>query len=706
MSDYFSRMPDFLRERIHAEGWRSWRGVQEDAFEVLFDSDDHLLISAGTSSGKTEAAMLPVISSLATDPPEGVGALYIGPTKALIDDQFARIDRMLRDSRLTVTGWHGDIPQASKVRMREHPEGIVQITPESLQGVVCDGPDLLRRMFSSLRFVIIDEVHAFMASDRGLQLLCELAMIEKATGCSPRRIGLSATLSDIAGAKEWLRAGTDRRVSVATSDDDIPGRIGVKYYRIPAGEEDRKPVVFSYYSELLRLTDPYSCIVFTNSRGSAERTARSLERMSKAAGSQNPVRIHHGSLSGTLRKEAEADLKGGRHPTVVATSTLELGMDVGGLDRVVQIGAPYTCSSMLQRMGRTGRRGGRREAIIVCVDDDSRWTPSPPGMSIDLVRAVAIADLAVGKGWTEAIHSNPLPFGLLCHQMLAYLKGCDHDIHWRELSETMLSLWPFRNMSSEEVLEQGRHLLKTGLMQRTEDGTLIIGLKGEPIANSKGFASVFETATETEVRSGGVAIGTVQKRPKEGAMVSLAGKVWKITRVGDGWADAKEEPEGTADSKWDSIPPEIDDAVMERMREVLASDEEFKWLDSAAKAELQRSRSTFRSEGYDDIVDVGNGYLIFPWLGTRAFEGMVRALKDLDGVEVVTYASPLWIRIATQKTWGMVEQGLRNIVRDSDPEDFVLLEDVEEMGKYEKYVPEGLRAREFAAHRMSFDFVD
>ncbi len=361
---------------------------------------------------------------------------------------------------------------------------------------------------------------------------------------------------------------------------------------------------------------------------------------------------------------------------------------------------------MLQRMGRTGRRGGRREAIIVCVDDDSRWTPSPPGMSIDLVRAVAVADLAVGRGWTEAIRPNPLPFGLLCHQMLAYLKGCDHDIHWKELSETMLSLWPFRNMSSEEVLEEGRYLLKTGLMQRTEDGTLIIGLKGEPIANSKGFAAVFETSTETEVRSGGIAIGTVQKRPKEGAMVSLAGKVWKITRVGDGWADAKEEPEGTADSKWDSIPPEIDDAVMERMREVLASDEEFKWLDSAAKAELQRSRSTFRSEGYDDIVDVGNGYLIFPWLGTRAFEGMVRALKDLDGVEVVTYASPLWIRIATQKTWGMVEQGLRNIVRDSDPEDFVLLEDVEEMGKYEKYVPEGLRAREFAAHRMSFDFVD
>ena len=141
MSDYFSRMPAFLRERIHAEGWTSWRPVQEDSFAVLFDSDDHLLISAGTSSGKTEAAMLPVISSLSEDPPDGIGALYIGPTKALIDDQFSRLDRMLRDSGIRVTGWHGDIDRGAKDRMRDSPEGILQITPESLQGVVCDGPD-------------------------------------------------------------------------------------------------------------------------------------------------------------------------------------------------------------------------------------------------------------------------------------------------------------------------------------------------------------------------------------------------------------------------------------------------------------------------------------------------------------------------------------------------------------------------------------
>lgn len=704
MTGYFDRMPPFIRERIHAEGWTSWRGVQEDSFRVLFDCDSHLLITAGTSSGKTEAAMLPVISSLYDDPPDGVGALYIGPTKALIDDQFSRLDRFLRDSGVAVAGWHGDISQASKDRVREDPEGILQITPESLQGLVCGGYDQLARMFRGLRFVVIDEVHAFMASDRGLQLLCELDMIERVSGCSPRRIGLSATLSDLGSAREWLRAGTSRRVDAVSSPGDTAGRVGIKHFTIPATDEERRMPVLDFYTELFRLTDPYSCIVFTNSRTVAERTTRSLARISEAKGSANPVRIHHGSISGTLRREAEADLKGGRHPTVVATSTLELGVDVGGLDRVVQIGAPYTCSSMLQRMGRTGRRGGRREMIVMCVDDLSRWSPSPPGMSLDLVRAVAVADLAVRRGWSEPIRSNPLPFGLLYHQMMAYLKGSDHDVHWPELRDAMLSMWAFRNMSPDEVRELARHLLSIGHLQRMEDGTLLIGMAAEPVVNGKGFAAVFETVAETEIRSEGKVVGTVQKAPKAGARVCLGGKVWEITKAGDGWAEAREVHEAAEDGRWESSPPEVDGAVAARMREVLASDEQFPWLDSNARHTLEASREEFAS-GMDGAVEVPGGFVVFPWLGTRDFEGMLRALNDLDGVDVVTSASPVWIRISTPMTWSMVEEGLRDLVEHADGEDFVLMDDIEDMGKYERYVPEGLRAREFAAHRLGFGFV-
>lgn len=702
MKDYFFRMPAFLQERIHAEGWESWRDVQQQSFEVLFDSDDHLLITAGTSSGKTEAAMFPVISSLYDDPPEGVGALYIGPTKALIDDQFMRLDRVLRDSKIAVTGWHGDIPMGDKERMRRNPEGILQITPESLQGVICDGPGLIMRMFSSLRFVIIDEVHAFMASDRGLQLLCELEMIERIAGCSPRRIGLSATLSNTSDAEAWLKAGTERRVVTVSSDPGQKGRIGLKYYRIPA-EESRKEEMLRYYKELFRLTDQYSCIVFTNSRGSAEKTASSLRKVSEREGSRNRVEVHHGSLSGQLRKIAEDVLKGGGTDTVVATSTLELGVDIGGLDRVVQVGAPYTCSSLMQRLGRTGRRGGRKEMIIIVLDDMKGWSSSPPGMSINLVRAIAVADLAVGKGWTEPIRTNTLPFGLLYHQMMAYLKGADHDVVWSELRDAMLSLWVFRNVTPEEILELARHLLTIHHLERMEDGTLVIGLDAEPVANGRGFASVFEAAVEYEIRSKGVPIGSVQKKPKEGAVLCLAGRMWEIKAVGDGWADAVEVKEEIGDARWESTPPEVDARVMQRMREILMSDEEFPWMDSASKAELEATRATFRAENYDGYVDVQGGYLVFPWAGTRAFEGMRRALDNLDDVDVMMSASPIWLRISTDKTQGMVENGLKRIIGDSDPEDFVLMEDIDSMGKYERYVPDGLRAREFAANRLDFN---
>lgn len=698
MTDFLERMPPFLRERIHAEGWRSWRGVQEDAFRVLFDTDDHLLISAGTSSGKTEAAMIPVISSLCAEPARGVGAIYVGPTKALIDDQFSRMDRMLRDSALEVTGWHGDVSASSKESLRRDPRGILQITPESLQGVVCDR-DLVRRMFPDLRFVIVDEVHAFMPSVRGLQLLCELETVERVAGCSPRRIGLSATLWDTAGAEDWLRAGTDRQVTTVTSPPDAPGRIGVKFTRVPADGDARKAAVLAYYRELLRLTDPYSCIVFTNSRASAERTARSLSRVSEAAGSRNPVRIHHGSLSASLRRDAEEDLRRGGHPTVVATSTLELGMDIGGLDRVVQIGAPYSCSSMLQRMGRTGRRGGRREMIIFCTEDGARWSPSPPGTSMDLVRAIAVSELAVREGWTEPAEPPPMPFGLLYHQTLAYLKGSDHDVTWKELRQELLSMWAFRNISGEEYRELVMHLMSIGHIQRLEDGTLVIGLKGEPIANGRGFASTFEVSEAVEVRSGGEPIGTVQGRPSEGRMVSLAGRVWRVVRAGDGWVDVVEDPEGTAESKWESVPPEVDDRVAAKMREVLESSDRYPYLDSAAAAELEATRAAYLANGYWGAEELSGGLVLYPWLGTRAFETLRRAIMCV-GAKVSYYASPLWMAVSTDRTWEELRRDVESYMSANLPDDLVLLEDVEDMGKYSEFVPEGLRAREYAASRL------
>jgi ATP-dependent Lhr-like helicase len=195
--DTFSRLSPFIQEYIYQNEWTELRGIQIAACEVIFDTDDHLLLSSGTASGKTEAAFLPILTQLYEAPSKSVGALYISPLKALINDQFKRLDQLLLDSNIPVTKWHGDASQARKDELARNPAGLLQITPESLESLFTNKRGVCLKMFSDLRFVIIYEVHQFMRDARGLQLLCVLERLQRLTGIKPRRVGLSATLGDI-----------------------------------------------------------------------------------------------------------------------------------------------------------------------------------------------------------------------------------------------------------------------------------------------------------------------------------------------------------------------------------------------------------------------------------------------------------------------------------------------------------------------------
>lgn len=175
------------------------------------------MIAAGTASGKTEAAFFPILSQLSEKPAQSFGVVYIGPLKALINDQFERIVDLLKEADMPVFAWHGDRSAAEKARAVKCRQGILQITPESLEALLMNRSDELKSMLSDLRFVVIDEVHAFQGQDRGLQLLCQLKRIERLAGCQPRRVGLSATIHDYKAAQQWLSAGTERLVQVIES---------------------------------------------------------------------------------------------------------------------------------------------------------------------------------------------------------------------------------------------------------------------------------------------------------------------------------------------------------------------------------------------------------------------------------------------------------------------------------------------------------
>lgn len=212
MSGVFDRLAEFIQEYIYRNNWDELRDIQVKACEVIFDTDANLLLSSGTASGKTEAAFLPILSVVHNSPKtKSVDVLYISPLKALINDQFERLDKLLLEADIPVYKWHGDVSTSKKKKLLNNPDGLLQTTPESLQGMLINQPGNIFMLFKSLKFIIIDEIHYFMSNDRGLQLLAVLEQIQRMIGCVPRRVGLSATLGDLKSAEEWLNTGSYRK---------------------------------------------------------------------------------------------------------------------------------------------------------------------------------------------------------------------------------------------------------------------------------------------------------------------------------------------------------------------------------------------------------------------------------------------------------------------------------------------------------------
>ncbi|MBR4243892.1 MAG: DEAD/DEAH box helicase [Candidatus Methanomethylophilaceae archaeon] len=710
MSDYFEKLPWFIKEYVHNCRWSGFREIQTKTFEAFYSTDDHILISAGTSSGKTEAAMFPVIGSLYSNPPESIGALYVGPLKALINDQFERMGPVLGESELKITGWHGDISRSSKDRMVDDPRGILQITPESLQNILSYHPDEVERLFRDLRFVIIDEVHAFMDSDRGLQLLCCLQRLEVLAHCEPRRIGLSATIANREAAAEWLKADTGRRVSTVYEDNGDRRNIRIKYNYFPLPDPqtesvERKKAITSYYLDLFRETHGNNCIVFTNSRHSAEMTAKSLRIVSERKGYPDEVTIHHGSISKELRTIAEEKLKNPSvKNTTVATVTLELGIDVGDLDKIVQIDAPYTCSGLVQRMGRSGRRGNGQNLVLMCNEDEEEWWATLDGVSMSLIKAIAMSELILNEGWTEPAEDNSMPFGLLYHQTMEYLRP-GIGAKFSSLVSDVLTMYPFRNITKEQYKLMIKHLVNLGHIEVMSDQTLLIGEKAERIVFNRDFCSVFTTKKEVLVKCDSRTVGSIQNMPQEDDLIQLAGRVWRVLKASKEKSMVEvEECDGEACNPWRSGTPPTHTRVMKKMLEVLESDTEYPYLDEAARIRLEESRATARSNGMTCMFsERTGGFRMYPWLGTKQFDTLRRVLQKVIGTDSIRAFQPYYIDIRTKLSEDQIVNKVYNYLENKDITSLIYDEDLLKFGKYDKFVPESLLVREYAIDKMDAD---
>lgn len=653
----FEKYSPFIRDYIYSRNWDSLREAQIGAAEVLFGTENNLLLTSSTASGKTEAAFFPIISRLYDDPPQTFGALYIAPLKSLINDQFSRLDELLDMSGIPVFHWHGDVAMSHKNKALRDPKGILQITPESLESMLMNRNNDIVRLFGDLRYVVLDEIHTLTGTDRGNQIICQLCRISRLIGRDPVRVGLSATIGDTDIAAKWLGAGSERGVSVVgMKETRTSWRLGMEHFYIQSDSPDQSESGNKYLTAVGEATpgeneparpeasedsvgytplDPgfeyiydctadKKCLVFSNSREETEYLTATLRQIADRRGDPDVFLIHHGNLSASLREEAEMKLKDDELRTVTcATVTLELGIDIGRLERIVQLDAPTTVSSLLQRLGRSGRRGAPPEMMMVFREENPLPnTPLPQLMPWGLLRAIAIVQLYLEERFIEPPNVKKLPFSLLFQQTLSTL-AASGELTAKRLAEKVLSLPPFAGVTKEEYRTLLLSMIKNDFIEMTEEKGLIVGLKGERLINSFKFYAVFKDSEDYTVRSGSDEIGTITTPPPVGDRFALAGRVWEVEEL-----DVArkliyvKEVKGKMEISWPGDYGEIHTRILERMKQVLEEDTVYPYLKKNAIKRLDVARRVARNTGMlkKSIVHLG-GYTwcLFPWLGTRSF---------------------------------------------------------------------------------------
>lgn len=752
-SEIFYAYSPFIREFIYSRGWERLHETQLEAARIIFETDDDLLISSSTASGKTEAALFPILSDLYSNPPVSFGALYVAPLKSLINDQFGRITELTDTAGIPVYHWHGDVAASHKSKALKEPSGLLQITPESLEAMLIRRPGDIPRLFCDLRYVIIDEIHTLTGTDRGNQIICQLARLSRAAGTDPRRIGLSATIGDVSSAAEWLSSGRNRNVSVpnpkaAEKKQPFRARLGMEHFFIHShGESDdeRKFVDLTtdtsepnaQYNaeraggegenqpgEAAFSLDPgyeyvYDCVkdkkalVFSNSREETEYVTATLRQIAEYRSEDDIFLIHHGNLSAPLREEAELKMKNDEERVVTcATVTLELGVDIGKLERVVHVGAPHSVSSFLQRLGRSGRRGGLPEMMMVFREEEPLPNaPLPELIPWELLRAIAIIQLYVEERFIEPPFRVTRPFSLLFQQTLSALASSG-AMTPRRLAERTLTLHPFRYIEKEEYKSLLLSMIEQDYIEMTDEGELLIGLRGERLINSFKFFAVFKDSEDFTVRSGSDEIGTIASAPPAGDRFALAGRVWEVEEVDVPRKLVYVRPvKGKMEIAWPGDFGEVHTRILERMKGVLCEETEYPYLKEGALKRLRAARAVARNTGVTerDILCIGGStWVYFPWLGTRSFRTMRRFIGKNGGkfgLSGMEFEGCYYMKFRLER--GSGDELLRYLAETAengiDPDSLVGEREAPPFNKYDPMIPPALLRRAYVEDRLRTD---
>jgi ATP-dependent Lhr-like helicase len=663
-STSFLRLHEGVRRWIWERQWDSLHDVQEAAISAILDRRGDVIISAATASGKTEAAFLPICSELAEDARGSVRAIYVGPLKALINDQFARLEQLCEALDIPVHRWHGDVNATRKRAALNDPSGILLITPESLEALFVNHGTKLHRLFQRLDHVVIDELHAFIGAARGRQLQSQLHRLESLLDRRITRIGLSATLGDMSLAAEYLRPGHGSEVQVivsAASGQEL--KIQVRGYLVhkpiapavdlddAADEEpvDRPDEVAAHLYKVLRGGNH---LVFANARVDVETLADRLRRDCERAHVPNEFHPHHGGLARELRHDVETRLKEGGAPlTVVCTSTLEMGIDIGSVQSVAQVGPPPSVAVLRQRLGRSGRRG--EAAVLRAYIEEGVLEPTSllsSELRVSLVETIAMVQLLVAR-WCEPSNDDALHLSTLVQQLLSTIAqygGLGAPEAWSVLCDR----GPFGRVDRRLFAEFLRSLAATDLIVQEPDGTLLLGVRGEKLVNHYSFYSAFVTPEEYRIVTGGRALGSMTTAPNERTtrFLIFAGRRWRVLSIDHDQRVIDVVPASAGNAKhtgggggWF----DVHDRVRTEMMALYTERDEPVFIDAVARRFLGEGRQNFtrRALATERLILFGEDVVVLPWRGSRVVQtlGHLLAVRgcqvSADGFQVAIHKS-------------------------------------------------------------------
>jgi ATP-dependent Lhr-like helicase len=602
----FNLLSEPIRRYIRDQGWDELRPIQNAAIDRIITSDSNYILASRTASGKTEAAFLPILTKVNFKEP-GVQVLYISPLISLINDQFNRIEELCKYLDVSVTKWHGEANRSGKEKLIKDPNGIVLITPESIEAMFVNKTHQVKHLFGNLKYVVVDEVHAFIGTDRGIQLKSVLSRLQQLNQDSFKIVGLSATIGDYSEAKKFTGDELNTKVLLDRTAKEIA--VEFRYFK-STGDALPPDLLDDLYEE----TKDNKVLIFPNSRGRTEEVAVSLKKIAARKKGHTNYFSHHSSVDREVREYVEYFAKNNirQNFCISCTSTLELGIDIGSVDEVVQIDATHSIASLIQRVGRSGRKKGQTSNLFLYATKE--WS---------LIQSIACW-LLYKEDFIEPPFIKEKPFDILAHQILSIVRGSS-GIRPSSLIDTLRKNTAFSTIEIHEVEAIITYLLENDWLEKIQQD-LIIGVSGEKIVNHRDFYSAFKTEKNLKVINAGNKIGEIPFSPQiiPDENILLAAKIWKIKDIDQAAGKIYVIPanDGKKPMFFGTVGM-THSRVREKMIEILFEKESYSFVDNLGRQEINSMRDFFSSFRIDNIriqrpLLVADNYLeLFTFESTR-----------------------------------------------------------------------------------------